>query len=355
MGLALDSFHLKSDITTPPPRHRFANSLATPFNEHCAGLKMNLLRTISGLSLVIIGSAIAAGCTSSLQTLPSGPRSAPNSPQLTAFSQLQLPSLTCEAPAMCNPAVGELIVVTSSGTRYCTVSLVTPDLILTASHCVPGKEALANDQTTIIGGCWVRWPQASNAAGAPLVPCSRLIEATAVEIHPSNRIVSDHAFIQIAVPQVTREPLHFSEPANTAPTTRHHTGVAVTALNDFDELPGRGDGVAPDENENAPPLSENKTTIFGVTLQATGHVLVRKECVRDDAAKLPGVQTLKGVTIILPDCEIEPGFSGGPILANEHPQGRLEGVLSYRKFTTTGDSSGQPALGTKVSGLPRYQ
>jgi hypothetical protein len=221
---------------------------------------------------------------------------------LTDFKSLPLPPLSCGSKKGCPSGIGELVTVSSEGLRFCTVSLVDQDIVLTAGHCIPVENINPNDNT-ITGGCWVRW------ASGPVVACAKIIAGEALSGEPNDQVRLDHVFIR-------QNSLHL---------LRLHD-------EDADPAPNR-----------------DLVVLFGIDLEKEQHMIKGIRCLRADDTDLPGLSKLSGDTIVLPHCPIQPGYSGGPIL--EPHSGLVIGVVSFMKLLPNDSRESGPAVGTDVMPL----
>jgi hypothetical protein len=253
----------------------------------------------------------ASGC----QMGSSGPSNQADAPAAVLSlkgEDLLLPRLDCAQNTTCPAAVGELVTYSSLGVRYCTASLVAPDLVLTASHCVPWENVTRAN--SVIGGCWVRWPAAKgNENQGEIIPCSAIAEASVLSARAEDLVMPDFAFVRLRRPS-SRKAL---------------------------PIQARTSG-----GEN--PKIHESIVLYGVTPDAPKHLIRRHECIRDDAFPLMVKKAQPGQTLIMPGCPAELGHSGGPLLAND---GAILGVMSLIEFRdpTSNSSSGAIAIGTRVS------
>lgn len=222
------------------------------------------------------------------------------------FGKLDNKKLVCADETACPVSVGQLVTVTPRGRETCTFTLVRPDVILTASHCLPWG-SVANDQS-IIGNCWVRFPElAHESTSDPLlepIACKRVLKASELDWRKDDQVQEDYAYIELARP------------------------TARLSLSHEDEM---------SESE--------RVIVFGVnpaSLDNKQDELVKLECKRKKAYRLFTRRIVSESTVVLPDCPIRHGNSGGPIL--DPSTLRILGVVSF--FET---KPGQPitAVGTR--------
>lgn len=232
------------------------------------------------------------------------------------FNNLHLPPLECSGPETCPAAVGELVTVKLQGVNFCTASLVAPDIILTASHCVPW-ENLAPDRS-FTGNCWIRFPPGAGRAKGEAresnsLACASLISASRLGQNVSRRIYPDYAFIRLVRPQLAREPLAI-----------------------------RGQDVEE---------KKDSALLYGIRSGARSHTIEFLHCRRDDEYRLPGVEAISGEALIFPSCGVVRGFSGGPILSPLAREiiGVISGVVG---FDPGSPNRPLPSVGTIVAGIP---
>lgn len=108
----------------------------------------------------------------------------------------------CADETRCPGAVGMLVVESdaASESERCTATLIAPDRVLTASHC------LAMADRHVGAPCnrtWMSFPKTAEA-NAEWVACERVVYAT--EVVGDDALHPEHAILQLAQP-VTRAPL----------------------------------------------------------------------------------------------------------------------------------------------------
>ena len=209
---------------------------------------------------------------------PPPPAPAPG-PAPVVYHTLKLPPLGCSQQGGCPTAFGELVSVTSGGVRFCTVTMVSPDIALTAVNCI-ARENVAPNQT-YRGNCWVRFP----GNEAP-VACASV--AFKHNMTSGQELVDrDYAFIKLA-----------------APAGRQAIGFA--AESEKDQLARR--------------RRASEVIVYGTQVGAAMHSLRRLKCVAELRQNGP-TRVFR-----LLNCPTEGGFSGGPIV---NPRtGNILGVIS---------------------------
>ncbi len=246
-------------------------------------------------------------------TAPTAEFQAPLPP--TSLTSLNLPPLQCSKSKQCPKAIGQLVTLRFRGVDTCTATLVKPDVILTASHCVPWENL--NPEKKFTGNCWFRFPQTSPEAlsDAPTaIACGQLISASQLGSDVGNRIYPDHAFIRLAQAAGQRRPMNVHEDS---------TGELVDSSTGL---------------------------LFGVITSSTEHHLELLRCRRDDSFPVPKVSITRGEALIFPSCGVLHGFSGGPILDPKSLKiiGVFSGVIG---FDSTQPNRALPSIGTFVAPL----
>jgi hypothetical protein len=135
-----------------------------------------------------------------------------------------------------------------------------------------------------------------------LVPCRQIVSQTALDSSREAHVQRDHAILSLA-----------------------------------DRTPSAGALRDRDLSEIDVPAWAGTVELFGIQLTPTSHRLVQQTCWASTHAPATARKQGNRWALFMPDCPIEPGFSGGPILA---PQGPLLGVISYREDRV--------AIGTRV-------
>jgi hypothetical protein len=207
-----------------------------------------------------------------------------------------------------------MVTLKLKGLDTCTVTLVAPDIILTASHCVPWENLDTEKRFT--GNCWIRFPQSlsSSLASSPEVACGTLISASRLGQDVGSRIYPDHAFIRLSKAISDRRPL----------------SILPIPL--------------------AQSVNSASSLLFGVHTSTTEHSIVLLQCDRDDTYQIPKVAVTRGEAIIFPSCHVRHGYSGGPILDPNSLKiiGVISGVIG---FDPNQPERPLPSIGTVVSPL----
>ena len=212
--------------------------------------------------------------------------------QSMEFSKVKLAPLACMNPADCPEAIGELVQITSMGLETCTVSLVAPTVVLTASHCVPWESV--GPHRSISKNCWIRWPAALGQP-AQTIACTAVIKASEFTPNPLGRVRVDYAYLKLAAPSARRP------------------------------LPLRADIVRRPDEETAAPVSS--VIVYGISPRLNPHRIMRLDCSRDDLIELKTRPLSQVGAMIFPSCPVEHGFSGGPIL--DPVTSQIIGVTSF--------------------------
>lgn len=224
-----------------------------------------------------------------------------------------IPKLICALPNSCPSEIGELVMINNGHSTFCTATLIGPDLILTASHCLststaeplkgrttasPIKTRNSGTSSDLMGGCWVRFPEQnlperSNESAVSLIKCSKIISASTIDPNDHKNLQADFAIIRLA-------------------TSSNRPFLKINALN----------------------IGQNRTNtnlIYGTRLKPQAHELSFIFCVRNDNFDVSPLLSNRKHTIIFPSCGVESGFSGGPILdpMTRDINGVVSGVIGY--------------------------
>ena len=190
----------------------------------------------------------------------------------------------------CTESVGQLVTLTAAGFESCSFTLVTPSTILTAAHCV--HPTTVNKDYSIQTGCYVRFaPKAGEKPDDPElepIACGAVLEITAIGAETTLEAKPDYAYISLAKPS-TRKPVAVS-------TSPFAGNVALLNLSVID--PGK-----------------------------KVDTLRSFSCAQDPNYQLSSRREWNSSSMILPDCPIHFGNSGGPIL-NPSTQ-EILGVVSF--------------------------
>jgi hypothetical protein len=269
---------------------------------------------IVSASLAVIGCQTQHDSPSNVGSPISRPEQAPAQTETPTLAPHQaLPPLVCANPENCPAAVGELMSYSDMQLGFCTVSLVAPDIVLTASHCVPWK-AVGLDHK-IRGNCWIRFPELAGrgkgeAVSAESVACNEVIDATTLTPSNGRHLQADFAYLRLARP-LSREPLRIA---------------------------------SREENSGKPHAS----LLYGIRLGTERHDIDLLSCARDDAFDLGQLSAPKGQSLVMPSCGVRPGFSGGPILdpLTHKLVAVISGVVGY---DAAHPDVPKPSIGTRIS------
>ena len=197
--------------------------------------------------------------------------------------------LECGSTA-CSESVGQLVTLTAAGFESCTFTLVTPTMILTAAHCVHPTNV--NKDYSIQPGCFVRFaPKNGQSIDDPeLAPiaCSSVVEISDIGPEITLQAKPDYAYISLAAAS-KRKPIEVSSSPFAANIARLNLSVID---------PGK-----------------------------KVDVLRSFSCAQDSKYQLSSRREWNSTSMILPDCPIHFGNSGGPIL-NPSTQ-EILGVVSF--------------------------
>jgi len=177
----------------------------------CARPAPRVGATLAGM-LALLG--LAVGCASVGGGLPEiartaghGPSAPPGAARDTRGAAVGAPDaepppivLSCADPARCPRAVGMLVRREGAELHRCTVSLVAPDVVLTASHC------LTLDQRAAGASCAGTWIGFAGSAGAPAswYPCDVVLDA--IKVSDDEVLRPDAALLRLPA-SVPRRPL----------------------------------------------------------------------------------------------------------------------------------------------------
>jgi hypothetical protein len=319
-------------MTKQTSRDNQSNSVLTriPNAESLRATANHVLISASGLVAIALTALTAFTTSCSNGTGASSPQQQPLAPSrntLLRTQDLKLPKLVCENSSECPAAVGELITYTSAGIRYCTASLVAPDLILTASHCVPWENT--TNQGLFTGGCWIRWPALERGASEELTTCTSIVDASILQANKEGIVQPDYAFLKIAKPS-ERPPLIIltNAPPRKTGQTRRRT-------------------------------DETRIELYGVAPQQSPHLIQRHRCRRNDSFPLFAKKDMLRQAIIMPGCPAEQGHSGGPLLDSPIGPGEVPFILGVMSLIEFRDASSNTkissvAVGTRVA-LPQLE
>jgi hypothetical protein len=222
------------------------------------------------------------------------------------INKLGLPPLKCQASSdACLQAVGQLVTLPPHGLSLCTATLIQPDVILTASHCVPW-ENLNTDQS-LPGGCWFRTPGSAVASR-----CIKLLAASKLTSAQSQVVQPDFAYIQL------EKPLDI-KPLALAPVIYEQTGMINSRAHSL---------LAPPSSPASPaaPVQANSHHFLVARIgDPAAHYMKELHCRLDPQAQLFQKTWNPERVAVFADCPLRPGDSGGPLLDE---RGHVQGVIS---------------------------
>jgi hypothetical protein len=184
----------------------------------------------------------------------------------------------CDDAGTCPSAVGMLVVDAggSAEPERCTATLIGPDRILTASHCLA---ASARHAGAACPGTWIAFPDAAQAK-AEWVACKRV--ELAAPVVDAGGLHQEHAVLRL-VRSVARAPL------------------AV---------------------DGSPPVPGSIVTVASVTphpIYGTTHLLTTRLCRAIDSEPAQAALGAGAASVgWLAHCPIERGNSGSPVLDYQH-------------------------------------
>ena len=245
-----------------------------------------------------------SGCNSDSQSFAP----ASTSPQLKThrFDELGMPAIRCQDAKHCPENVGQLVSITLRAPERCTFTLVKPNVILTASHCVPWTNVKRD--RTIAGNCWARFPQRSTDQEPPrAIACKSVLEASRLSWNRVDELQTDYAYIELAE-DVDRPLAKVSEKA----------------------------------------IGSDHLFVFGVhPLEKDEDLVVKMDCKQDLSYSLLTRRETSEDAILMPGCPIRVGNSGGPIYDTSTSE--IVGVVS---FIDTAPGKPQAGVGTRVPPPP---
>lgn len=122
------------------------------------------------------------------------PRATPKRPQRIAQSERARYSVRCEDDEHCPESVGMLVTPGVPDAERCTASLVAPDRVLTASHCLPPSQRRAG---ATCSGTWVAFPGTSHREPV-WATCAQVLAATA--LGQGSVLREEYALMRLAEP-----------------------------------------------------------------------------------------------------------------------------------------------------------
>jgi hypothetical protein len=193
----------------------------------------------------------------------------------------------------CNPSVSMLIATTNGSLGSCTASLISNDVAVTNSHCIP--EDLKAEGLDCSGRIYLFFPRIG-AFPAERAECSQIIRTSKIDRKSQN---PDYAFIRLK------------------------SGTLRPALSGFSN-----DGF----HENVPYTvtkvdpGKDRGAFYGR--------LVRTKCTAMYASSLlPRATNADSPVMSFRDCAVEHGNSGGPILdADGNLRGLIQATLEHEAF-----------------------
>jgi len=261
-------------------------------------------REVSLLWLGLLGLWLGAGCAGSTAApippaaVPAVARPVAVAP-LTAAAAVRSSDSTappdlfihCDDLTSCSSAVGMLVVEDASRPEpeRCTASLIAPNRVLTAIHCLAEAERQAGASCP---KTWVSFPQTASAP-SEWAPCARVVVARGAVSHDG--LKQEHAVLELARP--------LARP--------------ILAL----------DPRPPEPNSIVEVISVTPHPVYGIT-----HQLASRLCRAIDAQ--PAIDALgaaAGDVGWLANCPIARGNSGSPVLDR---QGRIRAMVHGGTATT---------------------
>ena len=178
----------------------------------------------------------------------------------------------------CPSGVGLLSVANPTGAILCSATLIGPDLVLTASHCVPPDLTAPGSDCT--NRAWINFPDGTQAG------CGRVLSASTLS---QTEPTPDYAFLQLKAP-VSETPLTVSHDGF------DNNGVYTAVKMD------------PEESDSGP---------MGYIIMAPCKAVL-------GSLAMPNATTPTSGIIPFGDCEIVHGNSGAPITDSS---GAIRGII----------------------------
>jgi hypothetical protein len=255
---------------------------------------------------LLLAAALITACGNKNKAgTPPPPPGGPAAPPPVAYQTLNLPVLNCAQQGGCPSPMGELVTVTAKGAKFCTITLVGPDVALTASNCIT-RENLNADRT-YRGNCWVRFP----ASPAAPIPCQSVALASDLKMEQDDVIQLDYAFIKLAAPAQGRKWLKLADDNEMGPVSKRRRGEVI---------------------------------VYGTQVGSAQHTLRRLKCTADTQAKLHTRKDGPVRHLKLPNCPADASFFGGPII--NPVTGNILGVISFIEAASQKDKRPAIIVGT---------